>query len=83
MSDHNDVCLQSGFSANDDAEMSLMEGWIDSSLLSGVKDELSAIYNIQLDSQEIQEIMEAEGINFGYEREYSVADLIYESLNME
>jgi len=83
MSDHNDVCLQSGFSANDDAEMSLMEGWIDSSLLSGVKDELSAIYNIQLDSQEIQEIMEAEGIDFGYENEYSVADLIYESLNME
>ena len=83
MSDHNDICQESGFTANQDAETNAMAGWIDNSLLTGVIEELSANYSINLDNQEIQDIMEDEGISFGYEGEYSVADLIFDSMREE
>ena len=83
MSDHNDICQESGFTANDDAETNTMAGWIDSSLLTGVVEELSSNYSINLDHKEIQDVMEEEGIDFGYEGQYSVADLIFESMKEE
>lgn len=83
MSDHNDICQESGFTANQDAETNAMAGWIDNSLLTGVIEELSANYGINLDNQEVQDIMEDEGISFGYEGEYSVADLIFDSMREE
>lgn len=79
-SDHNDVFQQTGFTANEDTELSSMAGWIDSTLLSGVREELSTNYGLELDFQEIQDIMLEEGIDFGYEVDYSVSDLIWDSL---
>jgi hypothetical protein len=79
-SDHNDICLQSGFSANDDAETNALDGWIDHNLLTGVREDLSTNYSLELDFQEIEDMMSEEGITFGYEGDYSVADLIFDSL---
>lgn len=83
ISDHNDICQQTGFTANQDAETSAMAGWVDSSLLAGVREELTSNYGLELSFQEIEDLMEEHGISFGYEREYSVADLIFDSLQGE
>ena len=80
ISDWNEVCQETGFDANTEAEESSMLGWIDGNMLAGVREELSTNYNLELDYQEIEDLMEDNGITFGYEGEYSVADLIYDSL---
>ena len=80
ISDWNDVCQETGFDANTEATESSMLGWIDGSLLAGVRDELSTNYNLELEYKEIEDLMEEHGITFGYEGDYSVADLIWDSL---
>ena len=80
MSDFRDVCEETGFTANKDAEQNSMMSWIDSKLISGVKEELASNYNIELEQTEILDLMEEHGIDFGLEGDYSVADLIFESL---
>jgi hypothetical protein len=79
-SHYNDVMNSMGSSVQEDAAIEVMAGWIDKSLLKGVQDELTNNYQLKLEFQEISDIMEEEGIDFGYYSEYSVADLIWESL---
>ena len=82
-SDYNDICMDTGFTANDDAESNSMSAWIDKTLVTEVMEDLLEYHNIALEYDEIIDIMEQEGINFGYERDMSVADLIWDSFLTE
>ena len=48
-------------------------------MLKDIRESLSQDYGLILDYQEIQDIMYDTGIDFGYEDEYSIADLIWEA----
>lgn len=60
-----------------------MSAWIDKTLVTEVMEDLLEYHNIALEYDEIIDIMEQEGINFGYERDMSVADLIWDSFLTE
>ena len=79
MSEYNEVMISMGSTVQKDAEIEVMAGWIDKSLLEGVQQELIDTYDLKMQFQEITDIMEEEGIDFGFNTEYSVADLIFES----
>jgi hypothetical protein len=70
-----------GTTPNEDAELETIGSWVDTVLLKDVRETLSQDYGVLLDYQEIQDIMYDSGIDFGYETEYSVADLIWESMH--
>lgn len=82
-SQHNSICEETGFTANDDAEYNAMAGWMDATLLSGVREELNFNHDVDLEYGEIEAIMAEEGIDFGYEGDLSVADLIWDSLETD
>ena len=79
MSEYNEVMISMGSTVQKDAEIEVMAGWIDKSLLEGVQQELIDTYDLKMQFQEITDIMEEEGIDFGFNTEYSVADLVFES----
>jgi hypothetical protein len=79
MSEYNEVMISMGSTVQKDAELEVMAGWVDKSLLEGVQQELIDTYDLKMQFQEITDIMEEEGIDFGFNTEYSVADLIFES----
>ena len=79
MSEYNEVMISMGSTVQKDAEIEVMAGWIDKSLLEGVQQELIDTYDLKMQFQEIADIMEEEGIDFGFNTEYSVADLVFES----
>lgn len=79
-SEYNDVMSTIGSTVQEDAESNTMAGWIDKTLYQGVQSELASSYNLKLESQEIADVMEEHGIDFGRNGDYSVADLIWESI---
>jgi len=80
-SEYNDVMSTIGSTVQEDAESNTMAGWVDKTLLKGVQDELHTSYQIRMEFQEILDMMEEHGIDFGRtDVSYSVADLIYEML---
>lgn len=80
-SQYNDVMSTIGSNVQEDAESNTMAGYIDSSLLKGVQDELHTSYGIRMEFEGILAMMEEHGIDFGRtDVDYSVADLIYEML---
>ena len=80
-SQYNDVMSTIGSTVQEDAESNTMAGYIDKSLLMGVQDELHTSYQIRMEFEEILDMMEEHGIDFGRtDVDYSVADLIYEML---
>ena len=80
-SQYNDVMSTIGSTVQEDAESNTMDGYIDKSLLMGVQDELHTSYQIRMEFEEILDMMEEHGIDFGRtDVDYSVADLIYEMM---
>ena len=80
-SEYNDVMSTIGSTVQEDAESNTMASWVDSHLFNGVQDELANTYNLKLEFEEIADIMEENGIDFGRtDVNFSVADLIWESL---
>jgi hypothetical protein len=79
MSEYNEVMISMGSTVQKDAEIEVMAGWVDKSLLEGVQQELIDTYDLKMQFQEITDIMEEEGIDFGFNTEYSVADLIFDT----
>jgi len=79
-SEYNDVMSTIGSNVQEDAESNTMADWIDKTLLTGVQDELKSSYGISLEYSEIMDYMEHYGIDFGFNGDYSVADLIFESM---
>ena len=79
-SEYNSVLSETGHNVQDDAATNVMAGWIDKSLMSGVQQELHTNYGLRLEFPEIKDLMEEHGIDFGYEGHYTVADLIWDSL---
>lgn len=80
-SQYNDVMSTIGSTVQEDAESNTMAGYIDKSLLMGVQDELHTSYQIRMEFEEILDMMEEHGIDFGRtDVDYSVAYLIYEMM---
>ena len=80
-SQYNDVMSTIGSTVQEDAESNTMAGYIDKSLLMGVQDELHTSYQIRMEFEEILDMMEEHGIDFGRtDVDYSFADLIYEMM---
>ena len=78
-SDYLDICYMTGTTPNEDVESETIGSWIDTVMLKDIRESLSQDYGLILDYQEIQDIMYDTGIDFGYEDEYSIADLIWEA----
>ena len=79
-SDIADVLAQTGLTPNDDNQDNALLSQIDIDLLLEVQEDLKDDYDIALSFEEIVHIMEAKGIDFGFEGNYTVAELIYDSL---
>lgn len=65
MADYLDICLQSNTTPNEDAEFNVIGGLIEKSEIEAVKHGLSDDYGITLDDQEIRDMMEEYGLDFG------------------
>ena len=79
-SDIADVLSQTGLTPNEDNKDNALLGQIDGDLYIEVIEELKEDYNIELDALEVADLMEANGIDFGFTTDYTVADLIAEIL---
>ena len=65
MADYLDICLQSNTTPNEDAEFNVIGGLIEKSEIEAVRHGLSDDYGITLDDQEIRDLMEEYGLDFG------------------
>ena len=79
-SDTADVLAQTGLTPNTSDQL---HGQIEKDLFTAVQEELKEEYDIDLSFEEISDIMEDKGIDFLYEGQYTVADLIYDTLAEE
>ena len=79
-SETTDILAQTGLTPNTNFELG---GQIDGDLYNEVQEDLKEEYDIDLSHQEIADIMEAQGIDFGFEAGNTVADLVYDALQEE
>ncbi len=65
MADYLDICLQSDTTPNEDAEFNVIGGLFDKMEIESVRQLLIDEYQITLDNQEIIDMMEEYGLDFG------------------
>jgi len=65
MADYLDICLQSNTTPNEDAEFNVIGGLFDKMEIESVRQLLIDEYQITLDNQEIIDMMEEYGLDFG------------------
>ena len=82
-SDFTEILAQTGITPNEESKDNVLLGQIDGDLYNEVQDDLLEDYGMTMSFQEITDNMEQYGIGFEYNPNYSVADLIYESLQGE
>ncbi len=65
MSDYLDICLQSNVTPNEDAKYNVLGGLFDQMELESVRQLLAEEYQVALSTQEIIDMMEEYGLDFG------------------